>query len=366
MFATESLVAGIRGFRSRAERGDRSVLAQVAVVVLAIALVGTALVSLASGATDSSAWAVIRALLTGDDSAITAVERVVVVNVRAPRTVICTLVGAALALSGAILQGLFRNPLADPAIVGVSAGAALGAVSSIVLGATMLAPLTALLGAYLLPVAAFLGGLTTTLLLYRISTHNGRTSVATMLLAGIALAALANAMTGLLIFMADDQQIRDLNFWLLGSLAGATWAKVWAVLPIILPIVALSPIMARGLNAMTLGEATAQHLGVNVQIFKRIAVVGVAGASGAAVAVSGGIGFVGIVVPHLLRLIIGPDHRYLLPGCALLGGAMMLLADVVARQIVAPAELPIGIVTATLGGPFFLWIVLRRRGLVGV
>jgi iron complex transport system permease protein len=346
------------------EGGDRTVFARLSLVVLAIGLLATAVFSLASGATDSSAFAVAWALVSGDHSAIDAVERIVISDIRMPRTLLGIMIGASLAVSGAIMQGLFRNPLADPGIVGVSAGAGLGAVTTIVLGGTVLAPIVAIFGIYQIPFAAFLGGLASTFILYRVSTRNGRTSVATMLLTGIALGAMAGAFTGLLVFWADDQQLRDLTFWGLGSVAGATWIKVAAVAPIILPVIFLAPIMARGLNAMTLGEATAQHLGINVQVFKRVAIVAVAAATGASVAVSGGIGFVGIVVPHLLRLFIGPDHKYLLPACALLGAIMLLLADAIARQIVAPAELPIGIVTATIGAPFFLWILLRKRGLL--
>jgi iron complex transport system permease protein len=184
-----------------------------------------------------------------------------------------------------------------------------------------------------------------------------------MLLAGIALGAMAGAFSGMLVYVADDRQLRDLTFWGLGSLAGATWTKIAAAGPIIALALLATPFMARALNAMALGEATAHHLGVPVQRFKNIAIVAVAAATGAAVAVSGGIGFVGIVVPHLLRLLIGPDHRYLLPASALLG-ASLLLADAVSRTIVAPAELPIGIVTAAVGAPFFLWILLRRRGIL--
>jgi iron complex transport system permease protein len=172
------------------------------------------------------------------------------------------------------------------------------------------------------------------------------------------------ALTGILIFMADDRQLRDLTFWSLGSLAGATWSKIGAVGPIIALALAAMPFLARGLNALALGEATAGHLGIPVQRLKYTAIIGVSAAVGAAVAVSGGIGFVGIVVPHLLRLVIGPDNRYLLPASALLGGSLLLLADAVARTIVAPAELPIGIVTALAGAPFFLWILLRKRGVV--
>jgi iron complex transport system permease protein len=182
-----------------------------------------------------------------------------------------------------------------------------------------------------------------------------------MLLAGIALGALAGALTGVLIYMANDQQLRDLTFWGMGSLAGATWIKIAAAGPIILLSFAALPFMARGLNAITLGEAAAFHMGVPVQRLKNIAIVTVAAATGASVAVSGGIGFVGIVVPHILRMVIGPDHRFLLPASALLGGSLLIFADVLARTIVAPAELPIGIITAAVGGPFFLWILLRQR-----
>jgi len=183
-------------------------------------------------------------------------------------------------------------------------------------------------------------------------------------LAGIALGAMASAFSGLLIYVADDRQLRDLTFWSLGSLAGSTWAKIVTAGPVILLGLLASPFIARGLNGLALGEATAGHLGIPVQRVKAVAIVSVAAMVGASVAVSGGIGFVGIVVPHLLRLLIGPDNRYLLPASALLGASLLLAADSVARMIVAPAELPIGIVTAAIGAPFFLWILLRRRGVL--
>ena len=217
-----------------------------------------------------------------------------------------------------------------------------------------------------MPVAAFLGGWASTLLLYRVATKGGQTSVATMLLAGIALGALAGALTGILVYLADDTQLRDLTFWNMGSLAGASWAKLGASLPLILPVLLLSPLLARGLNALALGEAQATHLGIHVETVKRLAILGVAAAAGAAVAVAGGIGFIGIVVPHLLRLATGPDHRYLLPNAALLGASLLVGADMIARVIVSPAELPIGIITATIGAPVFLWILLKRRGLGGM
>lgn len=347
--------------------GDRSVRARTAILLLALALAVTFLFSLTSGASDASAVTVIRDWLFPSLSSadvLSARDRIIIYDIRLPRVVLGVLIGAALAVSGAVMQGLFRNPLADPGLVGVSAGAGLGAIVVIVLGATVLGPVTGFLGIYTLPLAAFCGGLASTLLLYSVATRRGQTSIATMLLAGIALGAMAGALSGILVYMADDRQLRDLTFWGLGSLAGATWTKILAAGPIIVVVLFAAPFLARGLNALALGEATANHLGVPVQRLKYVAIVGVAAATGASVAVSGGIGFVGIVVPHLLRLLIGPDNRYLLPASALLGACMLLLADAVSRTIVAPAELPIGIVTAVVGAPFFLWILLRRRGVL--
>jgi iron complex transport system permease protein len=185
-----------------------------------------------------------------------------------------------------------------------------------------------------------------------------------MLLAGIALGALAGALSGILVYIADDRQLRDLTFWGLGSLAGASWAKVLAAGPMIVLAISAALMLGRGLNGLALGEATAAHIGIDVQRMKSIAILAVASATGAAVAVSGGIGFIGIVVPHLLRLASGPDHRTLLLNSALLGAILLIVADMIARVVIAPAELPIGIVTAVLGAPVFLWILLKRRGLV--
>lgn len=319
----------------------------------------SATASLASGATGVSLATLVSAAVGAE---LSPVERVVLYDIRLPRLVLGALVGASLAVSGAVMQGLFRNPLADPALVGVSAGAGLGAITAIVLGTG--ASFLTFTGIYLVPLAAFLGGWGATMILYRVSTRRGRTSVATMLLAGIALGALAGSASGVLVYRADDAQLRDLTFWGLGSLAGATWAKVTAAGPIIVAALIAAPVLARGLNGLALGEAAAHHMGIAVQTVKNAAILSVAAATGAAVAVSGGIGFVGIVVPHLLRLATGPDHRMLLPNAALLGASLLVLADVISRTVIAPAELPIGIVTAILGAPVFLWILLRRRGMV--
>jgi iron complex transport system permease protein len=346
--------------------GDRSGRAVAAIILLTLALAAIAFVSLTAGASDASLLDALAHWVSPDSvgAALSERDRLIILDIRLPRIAMGVLIGAALAISGAIMQGLFRNPLADPALIGVSAGAALGAAAMIVLGGTLLAPVASLTGIYALPLAAFVGALAVTLILYRISTRRGQTSVATMLLAGLALAALANALLGLLIFMADDRQLRDLTFWNLGSLAGATWSKLAAISPVIIVSLIIVTFLARGLNALSLGEATARHLGVPVQRLKYAAVLAVAGAAGAAVAVSGTIGFVGIIVPHLLRLAIGPDNRFLLPAAGLGGACLLLVADVVSRTIVAPAELPIGIMTAVAGAPVFLWILLRQRGQV--
>ena len=353
---TRSLAAG---------EGDRSVRARAVTAALAVFLVLASIFSLMVGASDAPSLKILLAWAgLSDGAGIRPADFLILQGIRLPRVAMGIMIGASLAVSGAVMQGLFRNPLADPGIVGVSAGAGLGAVTVIVLGGTFLSPFMDALGTYALPLAAFAGALAVTMLLYRVATRQGRTSVATMLLAGIALNAFAGALTGILVFLADDAQLRELTFWNLGSLAGATWEKIRVAGPIILLAIAAAPFLARSLNALAFGEPAAGHMGIFVQTTKNIAVVAVAGATGASVAVSGGIGFVGIIVPHLLRLFIGPDHRYLLPCSALLGASFLILADCVSRTIVPPSELPIGIVTATIGAPFFLWILLRRRGIV--
>ncbi|MEP5762269.1 MAG: iron ABC transporter permease [Litoreibacter sp.] len=341
---------------------DRVQIARRAHVWLGTVLVLVSIASLAFGASGASLWGALIKVASGQQ--LSQLEQVVLWDIRAPRLILGIAVGASLAVSGAVMQGLFRNPLADPGLIGVSAGAGLGAIIAIVASSMLPAWLTATTGNFLLPLAAFLGGWGSTILLYRVATRGGRTSVATMLLAGIALGALAGALSGILVYMADDDQLRDLTFWGLGSLAGASWAKVAAALPIIVLAIGGAFSLGAGLNGLALGEATAHHIGIPVQRMKNVAILTVAAATGAAVAVSGGIGFIGIVVPHLLRLWTGPDHRTLLLNAALLGAIVLIVADMISRVIIAPAELPIGIVTAVLGSPVFLWILLRRRGMV--
>ncbi|MBK4218051.1 iron ABC transporter permease [Paracoccus caeni] len=339
--------------------GDRDHLGRAACLGLLLLLVFFALLSLGQGPSGVSAPQVLADWLAGREVA--TVDQVVMLNIRLPRLLTGMLVGASLAVSGAVMQGLFRNPLADPGLLGVSSGASLGAIASIVLGGLLPPAIAGIFGWYLVPVAAFAGSWIAMVVLYGIATRHGRTSVATMLLAGIALAAMIAAVAGLIIYYANDAQLRDLTFWGLGSLAGSSWTKLSAAAPIILLSLAAMPMLARGLNGLALGEATAAHVGIRVQRTKAIAILATAGATGASVAVSGGIGFVGIVVPHLLRLVIGPDHRWLLINSALLGATVLIAADIISRLVVAPAELPIGIITAMFGGPFFMWVLLSNR-----
>lgn len=284
----------------------------------------------------------------------------VLLSIRLPRALLAMVVGAGLATAGAAMQGLFRNPLADPGLVGVSSGAALAATTTIVVGSSVTALLPPHARVFVLPLAAFLGSLVTTLTVWRLATRAGRTVVATMLLAGIALNALTGAGTGLLTLAATDPQLRSLTFWTLGSLNGATWSSLAVVTPLVALAVVGLPRLSRSLNALLLGEADARHLGIEVERVKRVVVVLTALAVGATVAACGMIGFIGLVAPHLIRLLLGADHRYLLPGSALLGAVLLTLADLLARTVVAPAEIPIGIVTALVGAPFFLWLLLRQ------
>ncbi|WP_424967790.1 FecCD family ABC transporter permease [Metapseudomonas otitidis] len=284
----------------------------------------------------------------------------ILAQIRLPRTLLGLAVGAVLAVSGVAMQGLFRNPLADPGLVGVSSGAGLGAAVAIVGGAA-LGGLPEALAPYMLSISAFAGGFLITALVYRLGRRDGQTSVVTMLLAGIALNALAFATIGLFTYLADDATLRTLTFWNLGSLNGASYARLWPLLVVVLAVIAWLPRRASALNALLLGESEARHLGFDVERLKGELVFCTALGVGAAVAASGLIGFIGLVVPHLVRLLAGPDHRVLLPASALAGASLILFSDLAARLVLSPAELPIGIVTALVGAPLFLYLLLRGR-----
>lgn len=285
----------------------------------------------------------------------------VIYIIRLPRLLLGLLVGAALGVSGAAIQGIFRNPLAEPGLIGISAGASLMAVIVISLELSLLAGLSNLLGYYLLAFGAFVGAGIVAFLVYNIARTDGKANVATMLLAGIAINAFAGALTGLITYLADEQQLRTITFWMLGSLGGATWQTVWSVMPFIaLPLIVL-PLLGKSLNAFSLGEAQASILGLRPNRVKTQVVVLATLAVGASVAVSGIIGFVGLLVPHIVRLAGGVDHRFVLPASALFGALTLTLADVLARNLAAPIELPIGVITALLGSPVFLYILIKEK-----
>ena len=297
-----------------------------------------------------------------DGSAQNSPAHLVFFNIRLPRLLLGVAAGAALGLSGALMQGLFRNPLADPGLIGVSSGAALAAGVTIILGSVWFPEMPRTLGSWTLVITAFIGSLGVTMLVYALSQQDGGTRVGLMLLAGIAINALAGAGLGYLTFLASDEQLRSLQFWLLGSLGGARWSAVVLVSAVVGIAVGAGLTLARPLNAIALGEAQAALLGVPVERVKRFAVVVTALAVGAVTATTGIIGFVGLVAPHCVRLLAGPDHRIVLPGSALLGAALVLVADAFARTAVKPAELPLGVLTAFVGVPFFLLLLRHFRG----
>lgn len=278
-------------------------------------------------------------------------------NIRLPRVLLAMLVGAALALSGAVMQGLFRNPLADPGLLGISSGAALAVALSVVLPLA----LPAILALYLPMLAAFIGSMAITLIIFAL-TRSGQAELSRLLLVGIAINALCGAAVGVLSWVSNDQQLRQLSLWGMGSLGQAQWSTLLVCASLIIPAALLIQWLASRLNLLQLGEEEAHYLGVDVQRTQRHLLILSALLVAAAVAVSGIIGFIGLVVPHLMRICLGADHRWMLPGSVLAGAILLLVADTLARTLVAPAEMPVGLLTSLLGGPWFLWLILRRQG----
>lgn len=288
-------------------------------------------------------------------------QEAVLLAIRAPRVLLGALIGATLSSAGCAVQGMFRNPLAEPGLIGVSSGASLFAIMFIVLGNSLFHSLTLIFGYYALSIAAFTGAFLTTWLLYRFAIRHGKVDISSLLLMGIAINALAIALTGLLTYMATDEQLRNITFWSLGSLGGANWKTVLVLLPFALTsIFGLLP-MGKALNAFALGEAQAEHLGINIRRVNKIIIILAALGVGACVAMAGIIGFLALLVPHLLRITVSADHKFLLPASGLFGGGLLVLADLVARTIVIPAELPIGILTAFMGVPMFVIIILNYK-----
>jgi iron complex transport system permease protein len=324
---------------------------------LVVALVAVTLVSAAVGAYDIPVGDVVDSVLNriGLGEPLDETAEAVLWQVRMPRIVLGLLVGACLGVAGALMQGTFANPLAEPGIIGVSSGAAVGASLVIVLG----------LGSFSVPLAAFAGGLLTTGIVYLMAREGGRTEVVTLVLTGIAINAFTGALVGLLTYLSDDEELRALTFWTLGSLASATWDDVKVVAPLAIVGLLLAPLFSRRLDLLGLGEASARHLGIDVERLRIMVIALVAVLTAAAVASAGVITFVGLVVPHLVRMVAGPGHRLLVPASALLGAVVLVLADLAARTLAAPAEMPLGVLTALVGSPAFFWLIRRTRARQG-
>lgn len=332
------------------------VLVAIAAALLYLVMAG----SIALGPMDIGFKSALGALLQLD-SELPEYARVIVQEVRLPRTLLAIAVGGMLAMCGTVMQGLFRNPLADPGIIGVSAGASLGAAIAIVLLGGVVGH-TAFLTLGTVPLFAFIGGALATFAVYYMGTSAQGTSVTIMLLAGVALAAMAGAGLGLLNYFADDQALRDLSLWTMGSLAGASWDNLALAYAALLILALMFWRLAKPLNALLLGEAEARHMGIDVQRLKRKLILFTAAGVGITVALAGMIGFIGLVVPHMARQFTGPAHERLLPVAMLLGALLLLLSDMIARTVVAPLEIPVGIITAAIGAPFFLLLLFKQRG----
>lgn len=324
-------------------------------LILTVVLLATAVVSLAVGSASLSLSTVLGSLLGGETDA---VSRSIVIDIRLPRILLAILVGGGTAAAGAAIQGLFRNPLADPALIGVSSGAALFAAAFMVLGLDI-----GWLNFLGLPGSAFLGGLLTTWMVLEIGRRGG--TMSSVLLAGIAINAVAIAGVGLFSYLSTDVQLRSVAFWALGSFNGADWRAVMVAM--IIPLMVLLIYReGRRLNAITLGDQEAGHLGISVVGLRRRVITWTALAVGIGVALTGVIAFVGLVIPHLVRMTLGSNHYVVIPGSAIGGSILLLVADTLSRMVLAPAELPIGILTSLLGGPFFMYLIMQKKGALGI
>ena len=330
----------------------RLISGQHLVFALTICLPFVALLCALIGSTPLS----INTLLAGETDS---VDLLILTEIRLPRVLLTLIIGGVLAASGAVLQGLFRNPLADPSLIGVSAGASVGASLSIFVGGSTISASFA--GLSLVTLGAFIGSIIAVWVVYRLSTSPRGTSVSTMLLVGIAISALAGAMSNLLSFLADNEMLRRMSLWQMGNLDLASWNRVLISAAMLLVFTLLLRRQSMRLNALLLGESEARHLGVDISATKKRLILLAALAVGISTALAGIIAFVGLIVPHLVRQLAGPDHRHLLIASGLMGAILLLLADLIARTILAPSELPVGIVTAFLGVPFFIYLLVHQR-----
>lgn len=283
-------------------------------------------------------------------------EETIVMDIRAPRVILAAFVGAGLAIAGAAMQGLFRNPMAEPYVLGMSSGAAVGAALVIVFGIG-----GGILGAASIQVMAFIGAFGTILIVYGIARTRGKTPVETLLLAGIAMGFFLYAVVSSLKFIASDEALRDIVLWLMGSFSMAQWSNLYAAAPLtLIGLIALYA-FSRELNAMQFGEETATHLGVKVETVKKIILMFASLVTATGVSYAGIIGFVGLIIPHIMRILIGPDHHILLPSSALMGAIFLILCDTLARTVAAPTEVPVGIITAFIGAPYFIYLLRKKK-----
>lgn len=327
-------------------------------VTLGLLILGVGLVSLSLGPVAipvSHVASIVVAFLGIEGGEFSRTEQLVIEQIRLPRIVVGAAVGMALGVAGATMQGLFRNPMADPGIIGVSAGGAVGAVVAIATG-------TAGLFFLALPAFAFFGAMAAAFLVYGIAVVGGHFSMATLLLAGVAVNAFLGAVvSAIIILLPDNEALREVLFWLAGGLDSRSWEHVRISLPLVVGSAAVITLMARDLNLLMLGDDEARSMGVRVGFARTALLAAAALATGAAVAVSGVIGFVGLVTPHVLRLLLGPDHRVLIPMSAAGGAVFVILADTVARTIIQPAEFRVGVLTAFVGAPFFILLLIRNK-----
>lgn len=279
--------------------------------------------------------------------------KTIILKIRLPRIILAGLVGLALAVAGCAMQGLFRNPMASPYILGASSGAAFGASLGIVLGLSIF-------GIYTIQLSAFLFAVLAVFVVYNIARCKGVTPVETLLLAGIAVGCFFSALVSFMKYISGEE-LRAIVFWLMGGFWSATWDKVYTVFPITIIGISVLLLFSRDLNIMLTGESTATHLGIDVENVKRIILIFSTLITAAAVSVSGIIGFVGLIIPHIMRIIVGPDHRILLPSSCITGAIFLILADTMTRNIIEPTEIPVGIVTALVGAPFFLYLLRRKK-----
>ncbi|KUO51626.1 MAG: iron ABC transporter [Desulfitibacter sp. BRH_c19] len=333
------------------------------IVFLAILLIFVCLTAVTIGPADITLGQTVKILLSeipvlGDSIVLDDVkvsQQTIVLQIRFPRILLAALVGIALATVGATFQGLLKNPMADPYIIGVSSGAALGATIAIVTG------LSAVLGYFAVPWMAFIGALISTYTVYNIARVGNSVPVYTLLLAGVALSAFMSAIMSFLMVL-NSNEMQQIMFWLLGSFSARNWGHVQAAAPLILIGVVIINCFTRELNVMLFGDHTAQHLGIDAERTKKLLLTLGAFTAAAAVSVSGTIGFVGLIIPHGVRLVVGPDHRALMPISALVGGIFMVATDTFARTLLGSVEIPVGIITAMLGGPFFIYLLKRKKG----